>query len=138
MVSTSQLTPEMFDNKEHFGLTSSQMRSRDDKLAHNGGWYNRDAVKLGWGDLSVQDFVRIAAELPDGELFIVLDETSSHWKFVEGLDLDELSPGQKYIADHCMYIISHGRFYRTPERGREGGLTFEALTREQINALISG
>ena len=59
-----------------FGFRAGQMRSND--YVHNGGWYNKAGEKLGWGDLSEEDMVRLMQELEDGEFFIILPESASH------------------------------------------------------------
>jgi len=64
-----------------FGLRQNQMRMDD--FVHNGGWYNCKGEKIGWGDLSPNDIVRLSQELEDGEDFYVLGEQDSYWNFVK-------------------------------------------------------
>lgn len=101
-----------------FGLRCGQMRGRN--LVHNGGWYDRWGNKLGWGDLSPDDFRRIAAEIPVDELFVVLGEQESFWEFVEKIgpigsmsrtrpEIDH--PGVEYMVQHAHFIIGRGRLY---------------------------
>jgi hypothetical protein len=55
-----------------FGLRCGQMSRGQSKITHNSGWYNKSGEKLGWGDLSLKHFKRIADEIAEDELFIVL------------------------------------------------------------------
>ncbi len=60
-----------------FGLLSGQMRFGDDRVVHNGGWYDGRGEKLGWGDFGKRDGARVAREIADGETFYVLLEHDS-------------------------------------------------------------
>lgn len=120
----TQLTKGMFGSEFNqtstlFGLSCGQMRHHD--MVHNGGWYNQLGEKLGWGDLCPTDFKRIAAELEDGEIFIVLREDDSFRNFVThnpgtiGSDCttkpDAEAPGVEYVAEKCRFIITKSRLY---------------------------
>jgi hypothetical protein len=114
----TQLTKNMYGTESRrtgnlFGLACGQMRGR--QFVHNGGWYNKAGEKLGWGDLSVDDFMTIALELEEGEVFIVLHERASFWQFVTrpgllGSDaqtaVDINSPGLDYVSENAAYIIA--------------------------------
>src|ERR1700686_2213735 len=91
-----------------FGIACGQMRAAE--LVHNGGWYNKDGEKLGWGDLSLSDMDRIASELEEGELFVILGEQDSFWSFVyarglPNIGLEETAPGKAYVADKARFIV---------------------------------
>lgn len=96
-----------------FGLHEGQMTSPD--LVHNGGWYNKLGEKIGWGDLCPANMAIISAEIPGDELFIILSEQNSFWKFVKrpgaiGLlsevdSLKEYKPGIEYVLEKCKIII---------------------------------
>ncbi len=102
-----------------FGLHCGQIRGND--IVHNGGWYNSRGEKLGWGDLSAEDLVRIATELADHEVFVILPERASFWNFVQHnpgplgsnavTDVTEQAPGVDYIAQECLYLIKQGVIY---------------------------
>lgn len=108
-----------------FGLECGQMHGLR-KITHNSGWYNKLGEKLGWGDLSADDFRRIAAELPEGELFIVLGEHDSFWNFVVrnpgiigsmcATTPTVEAPGVQYVAEKCCYIIAAGKLYWVHDR----------------------
>src|SRR3990167_5469139 len=66
-----------------FGLRGGQIRGGRDKVIHNGGWYNAQSQKLGYGDLATLDIARIARELEGPELFTVLDEHNSYQRYVK-------------------------------------------------------
>src|SRR6185369_424422 len=83
-------------------------------MIKNAGWYNKAGEKLGWGDLSTDDFFRIRRELEDGEMFIILSERDSFWNFATQPGLlghnvvtkpDVEAPGVDYVAAKARYII---------------------------------
>lgn len=137
----AQLTKGMFShefdrrNASTFaGLGCGQMRGLD--FIHNGGWYNKAGEKLGWGDLSPDDFRRILQELEEGELFIILYERDSFWNFVThnpGIigsmcttKPTAEAPGVDFVAEKCAYIIAaRGQLYYTD---CWGGFDKETLT----------
>lgn len=107
-----------------FGLICGQMRGGIDSMTHNSGWYNANGEKLGWGDLSLRDFNRIAEELEPGEVFIILSERDSFWNFVEQIGMigalcktneKEQHPGRKYMQEKAMYIIRPGEIFYVKE-----------------------
>lgn len=87
-----------------FGLSHDQVRADD--FVHNGGWYNKAGERLDFGDLSIADFRRISVGIPDGELFIVLDESDTWLRHFEGEKPDVEAPGVEYVAAKCCYIIA--------------------------------
>lgn len=142
-----------FDQRSQlFGLYTGQTRSRD--YIHNGGWYNADGEKLSWGDLSLDDFRRIMAELVEGELFVILHEGDSFWNFVTKIgpigSMSEVtpdvnSPGSEYIAEHACYIIVKDEVFtinmfgnRKPpvEYVERDGLRMKTLSRDEAREMI--
>lgn len=127
----AQLTKGMygteFDSRSRlFGLACGQMRVRR-TFGHNAGWYNKKGEKIGWGDLETKDIKNIQNEINEDELFIILSESASFWKFVRRpgpigsmSDVDhqsEYAPGQEYVAKYFMWCVSKkGVFYN----GRNG------------------
>lgn len=138
-----------------FGLSCGQIRGKD--FVHNGGWYNKLGEKLGWGDLSVEDFQRIRRELEEGEMFIILGESDSFWNFVTRPGLlghnavtkpDVEAPGVDYVAAKARYIITkrpEGGFgmhivddyARKDNQVNLDGLMFHVLKREDAKAFIT-
>jgi len=103
-----------FSNKNLFGLRCGSIRYGDTKIIHNGGWYNKYGEKLGWGDLSAEDFERIARELESNELFVVLGEEDSHWNFIVRsriVGMGSEAPGLDYVAEHAQYVVTKGQTY---------------------------
>ncbi len=98
-----------------FGLCVGQMRRNE--IGHNVGWYNKQGEKLGWGDLNAADFTNLTEELQEGELFVVLGEQDSYWKFVSfgaasmNVDRTAEAPGPEYVAAKCRYIIQRGKVW---------------------------
>jgi hypothetical protein len=133
-----------------FGLRCGQMRGHD--FTHNSGWYNREGEKLGWGDLSLEDFQHISDGLDENELFIVLSESDSFWNFVTRPGLigsisevnpDVNAPGKEYVAEHCMYIIAKGKVYTVTDWGKRedtiqrGDLSMTVLDRDEARQIIA-
>jgi hypothetical protein len=83
---TEPLLPGMYQEFSprtgRFGLRGGQMRGGISKVIHNGGWHNGKGQKLGFGDLDTIDISRIARELEEPEVFTVLSERNSYWRYV--------------------------------------------------------
>lgn len=137
-----------------FGIKCGQMRG--DPISSDSGWYNQLGEKLGWGDLSPEDFQRISEQLELDEIFIILSKQDSFWKFVEHIGIiGSLSkttptaeaPGIDYVSEHAIYIISPGKCYRVDRLGSyqgdfvRSGITFGVLdpnaAKEFIKAVAS-
>ncbi|MBX4204947.1 MAG: hypothetical protein KW788_02010 [Candidatus Doudnabacteria bacterium] len=152
-----QLTKGMYGHQfrnasRMYGLSCGQMRGDD--MVHNGGWYNAAGEKLGWGDLSRQDFERISSEIEEGEIFVVLYEGDAFWKFVThnpGIigsmcktRPDAEAPGVDYVAQKAAWIITRGKVFHVsdyserlgPETHRRNGMAFELTNRSAANTLI--
>lgn len=119
-----------------FGLRCGQMSSGQSKITHNSGWYNKRGEKLGWGDLSLGDFQRIADEIEEDELFIILNEQNSYWNFFKK-KLPEDAPGVEYVATHSRFIIAAGQLYGVGsfvDRNAEGyyGLPYKMIEKEEV------
>jgi len=101
-----------------FGLGCGQMRGQD--YVHNGGWYNAQGEKLGWGDLSIEDVQNIRDGLEKGEAFIVLGEHDSFWEHVEQIGTigslstvkpTEAAPGVDFVLSKARIVIMPGKVY---------------------------
>jgi hypothetical protein len=90
-----------------FGLSRDQMRGN--VMIQNGGWFNVKGELLGFGDLAPNDLVHIAEGLEEGELFVVLYESS--WRFQLPGNLERDAPGVEYVAAKCSHIIARSRYY---------------------------
>lgn len=154
----AQLTKGMYGSEFRrennlFGLGCGQMRAND--MVHNGGWYNRSGEKLGWGDLSPEDFKRISEGLEEGELFIILYESDSYWRHVTFIPgpigsmaktaPTEEAPGVEFVSDKCAYVIGKGSLKYVDPYGDATskstdifGLAFEVVSREEAKRLIAG
>lgn len=103
---------------ESMGLKSGSIRNK--QVVHNGGWYNSNGVKIGWGDLSQEDFTRIQENLLENELFVVLREYDSFWCFVTHCgpvgwlcktSSQEPHPGQDYVVEHAIFVIARDKVH---------------------------
>lgn len=114
-------------------LHCGQIRSREN-FGHNSGWYNKFGEKLGWGDLSKEDIVKIIKAIPKDEIFITLGEHDSFWNFVTELGMigsdcktrsSEQAPGIHYIAEKCRYLIRNDGIYTKEFYDRKAGSSYE-------------
>jgi len=139
-----------------FGLSCDQ--DRDEALVEDAGWYNADGERLGWGSLTALDLRRIAAELADGEVFIVLSVFDSYWGLGYGqgqlpngcqpYGQNMASPGRDYVASKCEFVVTRHHVYRVDHEAWAvsehqplaaafvGGLICETLTGAQARQLI--
>jgi len=124
-----------------FGIRCGQLRSIE-KITHNSGWYNIKGEKLGWGDLSAQDFRRISAEIDPNEVFFVLSEHASHGAFMTekevldpltGKEVKEDAPGINYVAEHAMYIITQNRLVKVDRWSKKEALVQYGLSFFVVN-----
>ena len=117
-----RLFPRMYySGSRLFGLSNMQAVASKEKIIHNGGWYNNDCEKLGWGDLGVNHFEMIENQLVDREKFIILQEKESYRDFTKisdtnpsfmNVSADEQKPGVQYILENAFMIIVPGKTYR--------------------------
>ena len=111
-----------------FGLSCGKLQAGC--VVRDAGWYNVQGEKLGWGDLTPDDFRRIAAELEPDEMFIILDKYGSHFDLPPGVD--EAKPGTDYICDKCLYVIVGGVFYKVSDLDDTGAFEFCGLPMQTI------
>ena len=128
-------------------LHSSQMR--ENQLCHNAGWYNSQGNKIGWGDLSPDDFVNIKAKLQPNEIFLILREYDSFWNFVIKFGIigdmcetktSEQNPGIDYISEKAIWMITPDIIYQCSEYAKENeefqGTVWQNIKREEVKHLI--
>lgn len=148
----TRLKKGMYENPREclFGLRNEQLCGRDVRVAKNSGWYNKRGEKLGWGDLSAEHVRRIASELNDGELFIVLSETDSYWNFVKFDNMAKkenpkmFAPGIDYVAEHAMYVIVRNDMYQVDRYNNSKektvewrGLKFKVINPQAVKNLMT-
>lgn len=134
-----------------FGLMCGQMRARS-SFGHNAGWYNKKGEKLGFGDLNGKDIQNIQNGLEQDELFIILSELASFWKFVRRpgavgsmADVDrqkEYEPGQEYVSKHFMYCVTKEKVFRSVYDPKNlnpsdfDGITVYPLAKEKLYEMM--
>lgn len=135
-----------FDTKRGpFALRCGQYRFNE--ICHNAGWYNANGEKLGFGDLSDDDFKRIAENIPDGEAFIVLGERDSFWNFVDKPGIigalcrtkpEHDAPGIKYVISCAKYIITKNRCCYAGDSiaPTSSKVQFETITPKQVKEIV--
>jgi len=157
-----KLSKEMFgrefspNQNNPFGLHTGQMRAGS--FIHNGGWYNANGEKLGWGDLSIKDVKEIKNNLETKQVFIVLGEHESFWNFVTynpgvigamcETAPDASAPGPGYVYKHMRYAITKDAVWNVrnldlkKEPWEEDGLWFYPASRlkavEKVQNIING
>lgn len=85
-----------------YGLHKGQYR--DHGLVRNGVWFSHQWKMLGWGDLTDHDLVRIAREIPFGQLFIVITRSLPDDHLID------------HLIDQCSWLVEYGRVYAVAER----------------------
>lgn len=137
------LTKGMYGNefkpvKGRFGLHCGQTRRSE--WFHNAGWYNIEGEKIGWGDLAELDLKIISDGLETGEVFIILREVASFWKFVKqygcvgslcGVSPDMESPGLDYCIENAACVIKPGNVTHICDVS-EYGMNRDQLTKEWL------
>lgn len=146
----AQLTKGMYGSQFErasrlFGLSCGQIRGKD--FVHNGGWYNKQGEKLGWGDLNVE----IRRELEEGEMFIILGEQDSFWNFATtpgllghnwGTKPTIEAPGVEYVAAKARFIITRDGYHFVDNYSRKdewvnfNGLEFRVVPRANAKAFL--
>lgn len=63
---------------------------RLDDFLHNARWYDRSGQYLGWGDISREDLIKLAAEMPEGEEIRFIYEGDTWWKSGGEITPDEV------------------------------------------------
>lgn len=142
-----QLTKGIFDEQDRkrmpFNLHSGQMRGKG--FCHNAGWYNKAGEKLGWGDLSFEDILRISKSISENEVFLILSERDSFWNFVTKPGIigamcetspDEKSPGIDYVLEKFTYLITKGKIYKSGWPLEYLGIKMEQIEKEQAKEII--
>lgn len=123
-----------------YGLRIGRI-TQQQSAAHNGGWYNMEGKKLGWGDLDYKDLYDVAyRHLKENEAFLVLGERDSYWKFVSFPVMDsmqkavadkEAQPGLEYLAAHARYLVINRNIYALGGSSQSG-----PTTRGGINLIL--
>jgi hypothetical protein len=134
------------------GLIDGQMRARRTMIAKNAGWYDENARKIGGGDLSAEDAVRIAAYLHEGELFIVLREHDL-WDLRKqtrrgkvSIEMDsarERAPSRGFLADRACFVFAPERRCKTDRLTEphvkvisHHGVQFDVLPRTELRKML--
>jgi hypothetical protein len=123
-----------------FGLKYGQLRMNE--FTHNSGWFNAAGEKIGFGDLSIEDMVRIREELQSGEVFIIVCESDLFATRTERTPYDPEAPGVDWVVDKAMYIIVPGQIisvdrYTSDERTYEyRGALIRVVTGSETGQII--
>lgn len=113
-----------------YGLTKGQTRVSNRRV-ENGVWCDHDWRMLGWGDLADEDLLRIAKQLPFGELFIVVN--------------GHIHP-IAHKAANCSWLVERGSIYRImlftndlvdEKVETRAGVRLRYITRESAAQVIS-
>lgn len=120
----NQLTPNMYRPASFserfskpstlFGLREGQMRFPD--TIHNGRWYNMNGERIGCGDLSSADILRISNEIDPDEIFFVLNEHDGDEAGYEpGINAVQSKTFMAITRGHIYYVARHSH-YTDPQR----------------------
>lgn len=104
------------------GLVNGQYRRAPGiyKLTHNSCWFDRSGLRLGWGDLDIQDCINIIPNLHDGEKIYILSEEVARGslsnRYPDYKHIDSEKPGREFCSNFSAIKISRKklvfRFYR--------------------------
>lgn len=88
---------------------------RDD-FFHNAGWYNKEGVRIGYGDIRTDQFKALPEVLPQNEIFFILSERDSSIDLPMGRSQEE--PGISYVLAKALALATPLGVYvisRNPE-----------------------
>ena len=156
------ISPETLGEKTFANLRPGQLRNQPPeihrRIVRDASWYNRAGRRIGWGDLTTDDFRLIQEELnnprwaiDDDELFVVLGDLESDWHYMRAHhsnpdrlgDQTVLEPGTDYIARHGTFAVSRDGFYILGHLLRQGdlipypGLSLEVVDRRQFVQMVT-
>lgn len=104
-------------------------------MTHRSRWYFKDGTRIGYGDLSSEDFKNIASGLENNDLFIVLPESSSEWNDTDVKTVEHLVVHALYvITKKTMFYIE--RHFRGKGARAEKGFVFVFMTEKELRELI--
>jgi hypothetical protein len=110
------MDPSLPESDPPFGLECGQ--ECREALARKSGWYNQRGERIGWGDLTVQQMMRISREIGRKELFIVLPEVASFSRHQPlsyrrrfGTEFNEEAPGLGHIIAKATFIVDRYNIY---------------------------
>lgn len=134
------------------GLAFGQIWGGSYRVTKNSGWYNEKGEKIGFGDLSRDNFKTITEKLLKGEYFVVLSETDASWNFnakgfLQGskkkIHID--APGVDYVSAHATWVITQGKIFKVDSFNSEKGKTVTwrgvhalVLKKDKVKDLITG
>lgn len=133
-----------------FGQKIGQRKHGYVPCTRGSGWYDKNGHWIGWGDLTREDMMRIAREIPEGERVIVLHEEDSYRRFLKVLVRDpsrefrnEDEPGLEYLSAHVLFVIESHTISRVdhvhPRRDEpsvDEGVTFRIIDKNEAAALV--
>jgi len=134
-----------FPKCELFGLHCGQYRGPGTIL--NGYWYDRSGENIGCGDLSAEDFRRIAARLEDDDLFVITETAPQPNLGVHPAATSTSRRNPRIamfekLAKTCRCIVARGRLYYVKTYSQfEGsflinGLRFQTLTFAEAKRML--
>ncbi|MEK7089281.1 MAG: hypothetical protein AAB920_00495 [Patescibacteria group bacterium] len=148
----AQLTKEMYGSALRpivgpFGLSTGQKCVDMRIVDRDGGWYTKRGERLGFGELSAHDFLKIISDIDNDELFIILDGTDAYWNFQNSktgsmakLSID--APGIDYVAKHAQYVLAHKQAYYVADYPQkifkwDNGLRLRPLTSNSVKEFMT-
>jgi len=114
---------------EKYKLREGQMRVNEH--VHNGRWYGRDGVGIGWGDLTKEDLFRIADTISDDDVFYVVGETDSYFNSssTNGLTLQQVKDLARFTIT-AKKVTVHQKWLSRLEMKQKSFSTLEEYERE--------
>ena len=110
-------------------------------IVHNGGWYNQNGDRVGWGDLSPQDLKKVSEVLDAGEVFVVLREMDAYWDLPSRLGRGRMDdPGKEYLVEYACFAVVKDCIYVVDrddgkDMGRDG-VIIKNLPRDKFKEML--
>ena len=115
---------------DRLGLKCGQRYTAVRAVYRTAYWYNQSGEVLGWGDLSGDDFHRIASRLNDGELLFVTRRIGRA-QIGDSIDRGDILKSVPFvIGAKCLYLVAAAKdTFQNPYS--YGGLSFEVLSADE-------
>lgn len=121
----------MSNPEEIFDLKIGQIcQDKAKKVTHRSRWYTEYGERVGYGDLSIDDFRKIASKLNSKKLFIVLPESSSEWDDTSVKSVD-------HLAQHALYVITSSTMLSVERHPRvKNSPIFNFVNKKELRELL--
>lgn len=116
---------------ERFGFIRGQVSA--DSFSRGCEWFDHTGSHISYGDLGVEHFKKLAADLREGEFFIVVPGPEAYFGQV-GKTLES-------VIAHARFMVRLGHSYEivgkvTHKASEHGGMSFEVRSHEEALMIV--